>query len=217
MVFDLLFIRECFSMNCARVTLLSYFLLFFICSCKCPIGPPFPEKHARIYLESQGKSNSFISKVNTRERLSEEEFQELSDSPDINVRHLIASNPYISMKLLKKLAQDKDMFVRYGVAGNISISKEVIEFLKNGNSKRKNDTVLGVLVGNPSVPQETILELYDENDIGLRCFAINPNCPERIKQDIRNSWDSGAKKYVEDVERWRKEGKYDSRGVWIEQ
>jgi hypothetical protein len=185
-------------------------MCFSSCALKSPLGPPFPKKQARKYLRSNGQSLEFINRLLNRKKLTPNEYNYLIKSNNRSVRYLLASNPYIPISFLYKLAKDKDTYIRQGVAENPIIDYKIINILK-----KDNISVQSALVENPTLPTQILVDLYKENNnLSLEHFSLNPNCPESIKQDILNSSDSTAKEYLKDVERWKKEGKYDSRGIW---
>jgi hypothetical protein len=185
-------------------------MCFSSCALKSPLGPPFPKKQARKYLRSNGQSLEFINRLLNRKKLTPNEYNYLIKSNNRSVRYLLASNPYIPISFLYKLAKDKDIYIRQGVAENPIIDYKIINILK-----KDNISVQSALVENPTLPTQILFDLYEENNnLSLEHFSLNPNCPESIKQDILNSSDSTAKEYLKDVERWKKEGKYDSRGIW---
>lgn len=191
-------------------TIVILVISLFISSCRL-FGPPFPEKQAREFLEGKNVSSTLINKVTNKKQLTLEEFKRFSKSTNESVRFLIASNQYIPKDLQKKMAHDKSSFVRAGVATNIAIEKRIIDLLKTDNI-----SVQSALVSNPSVSSNIILDLYKQNrKINLINFALNPYCPEEIKKDIRHSVDGMAQDCLKNVERWKKEGKYDSQGAWI--
>lgn len=201
-----------------RIIKFAVFSLVVLTSCQS-FGPPLPRKYAREFLQSKNYPALLIEKIMKCEKLSEVEFYQLGNSEDKNVRYMIVSNPYTPIPLLTKLAKDPDVMVRQGVAHNTSITKDIIDTLNQGYIVPNVDTrkydwrVRSELVQNPSVPDDVILEIYEKRQaplekIPLAYFALNPNCPEIIKQDIRNSWNSSAKQNLKIIDDKKKAGVY---------
>ena len=192
--------------------LFTFCIIMCFCSCtlKSPFGPPFPQKQARKYLLANKHSLDFVNRFIHRKKMTQGEYNKLIQSKNRSVRYLLAVNPFLPIPLLHKLSKDKDTYIRQGVAENSSIDNKTINLLQ-----KDNVSVQSALVENPIVPKDILLDLYKKNkDISLENFSLNPNCPNSIKQAILRSSDSSAKEYLKDVERWKKEGKYDKNGIW---
>ncbi len=113
--------------------------------------------------------------------------------PRIAVRYLIAKNPYTPAGIYEQLMTDRIELVRQGAARSRSISKEQALVLSHDPSCR----VQSAIVANPSVAESLILEMRQRNrKIPLSDFAMNIHCPEKIRQEILNSWDSSAKQWL---------------------
>lgn len=175
------------------------------------MGPPFPKKMAKEYFNSTKEDPDKALKVLNKGDMPKDDFIRFAKSDNKNVRYLIASNRHIPAELLEKLIEDPERYVRQGAASNTSIDKKMIDKLL----KDSYCLVQSALVSNPSVPEDIILHLYKTKKITPVNFAENPHCPETIRQDILKSDDALAIKWLGIVDGWKKEGKFDEKGVWL--
>jgi hypothetical protein len=190
------------------------FCLLLSASCSSmQFGPPHPRKDALEFLQLKGYPAPLINKIMSGSQISESEFYQFGNSENENVRYMIASNPFTPLSLLTILATDSDALVRQGVAHNRSITKEIIDLLK------QDIKVQDALVQNSSVPDDVILKIYDGKKVSLAAFANNPNCPMAIQNEIINSGSSLAKKKLESIDYLKKTEVFvqDKDGRWYRQ
>lgn len=146
----------------------------------CIGGVHFPQADAEKYLREQGMSKEEAEKITHLTPLTQEEYTKYSNSNNSDIRYAIALNPHTPEEVLMQLSKDRNMTVRQGLAANKNLPANLaIELSKD--TKR----VLQTLAGNPSVPEETLLDIFDNKNIAPYWFALNPNCPERIRQYIQ--------------------------------
>ena len=190
-------------MTTLHVKVLFALSMMFIVSCdaiKSSIGPALPKRDATLYLESLGTSKDLIRRVTNLQEMEIDKIQELSTSTNVSVRYLIAKNPFTPLIIYERLMADGDEFVRRGAASSRSISTEQARILSQDSSCQ----VQGNLVSNPSVAESLILELRQRNKkIPLSDFAMNVRCPDKIRKEILNSWDSDAKRWLS--QKWSSE------------
>jgi len=183
-------------MNVNFANLLFILPAFLLVSCDAiekSIGPPLPKSEAVAYLKASGASSNLICRVIALEQIEAYKILELSVSTNVSVRYLIAENPFTPNKIFERLMADESEFVRQGAALSRSISVEQALILSRDSSYR----VQGALVANPSVQESLILELRHRNKkIPLCDFAMNVNCPYKIRQEIMKSSDSFAKSWL---------------------
>ena len=194
------------------VTILLLLSVFCITGCdlKAPMGPAFVEKNAEEYLVSQNVPPETIYKILHKQKLSDKQFHVFALTKRRSVKALIAINRYLPKDLMKQLQKDNDWYIRQALASNPSIDSELVDALKKDKM-----SVRSALVQNPAVSEKVILSLYQsDSTIPLSDFALNPHCPLHIKNKIRLSNDTEAKKWLRLVEEWKKAGRYDSQGVW---
>ena len=120
----------------------------------------------------------------------------LSRSKSRDVRFLVSSNPNLSEAEIDLFIVDEDDFVRSGAACNTALSSRQIEILRGDPSH----TVYCKLAGNPLVPEAVLLQLYRDGDLDLVWFAMNPNCPEQVREAIHRSNNTAAQKQLERTE-----------------
>ena len=182
--------KEKFIMNTKMLVLIILLSLsVLICSCEFHARP---ERHGGEYLKGIGVGDETIDKITKRKDMSRDEFEKYYRCDDVNVRYLISANPHVPSDLLSELIRDKKEFARNGAASNTSINKEMIDILKNDPSY----SVRASLVKNPSVPEDVILMLYKADKRLMTPCALNPNCPEEIKDDILKSDNKLAKQWL---------------------
>ena len=183
-------------MTTLHVKVLFALSVMFIVSCdgiKSSIGPALPTRDVTVYLESLGSSKDLIRRVTNLQEMEIDKIQELSTSTNVSARYFIAKNPFTPGVIYERLMADGDEFVRRGAARSRSISKEQALILSQDPSIR----VQGALVANPSVEESLILAMRQRNrKIPLTDFAMNIHCPEKIRKEILNSWDSDAKRWL---------------------
>jgi len=186
--------KKIMSAVTANVACVFLVLLLFSCDViENSIGPPLPKSGAMAYLKASGYSSDLICRVTSLEEIDINKFEELSVSTNVFVRYLIAENPFTPNEVFKRLMSDDNEFVRQGAALSRSISVEQALILSRDSSYR----VQGALVANPSVQESLILELRHRNKkIPLSDFAMNVNCPLKIRQEIMKSNDSFAKSWL---------------------
>ena len=172
--------------------LIFYFLLIILLIGGCN-GPAFPKRDGKAYMEQKGYPNEIIEAVIYNKQLSPERVVEFSNSKSLDVRYLVAGNPFLASEEIDLYINDKNDFVRSGVALNPNLTGSQIDRV----FKDSSHTVYSKLAGNPTVPKEILLKLHRERNPGLVYFALNPRCPQEIKNEILSSNDNLAKKWLE--------------------
>lgn len=196
-----------------KTTGLIFLLSLSILTCSCQFHAR-PEIHGAEYLKEIGVGEETIDKITKRKDMSRDEFVKYYKCDDSNVRYLIAANSHVPSELLNELIRDENAFVRGGVASNPSLNKDMINVLKNDSKF----IVRASLVANPSVPEDVIMMIYNTNKKHLSSpCAMNPNCPKEIKDDILKSDNEQAKKWLDIVDGWKKDGTYiqGNDGRWL--
>ncbi len=191
-----------------------YLSVLLLLTTGCNIaGPAFPKKYGSEFLQSHGYSDEIIKAVINQNQLEHKSVIAFSKCDSADVRFLVASNPYLKPDEIDLFMNDNNDFARSGTACNKNLTRSQMLTLMQDSSH----TVYCKLAGNPSVPEELLLELHNKRKPGLVWFATNPNCPESIRQDIQKSSDSLAKRWLEIVDGWKKDGKYikGNDGRWL--
>ena len=175
-------------------------------------GPAYPERDGRKYLENHGSRSSFVDRVVGGEKLDHSEVLELSKCPSTDVRYLVARNPNLTCEEIGIFIHDKNDFVRSGAACNTSVSLGQIDILTGDSSH----TVYCQLAGNTSLSEEALLSIHKKRNPGILWFALNPNCPDAIRQEIVISHDDLAKHWLLVMDGWKREGVYrqNDKGRW---
>lgn len=172
------------------------FLIGLFCSImiSCGLaGPAYPNKNGAKYLQEKGYSKTIIEAVISISNLDVLEFERLAKEASTDVRFLIAQNPYISKNILIRMASDESDFVRGGAALNSNLSAELIEKLSSDPSH----TTRLYVARNPHIPEHYLLDLYVNGKMELQWFAMNPKCPEILKQKMIDQNDEGALHWLE--------------------
>lgn len=154
------------------------------------IGPAYPQRDGKAFLERHGYPAAVTEAVLTRGPLTPAQVAEFSQSKSADVRFLVASNPNLRPSDLEPFVHDRDDYARSGAAFNPNLSAEQVDKLFHDPSH----TVYCGLARNPFVPADTLVRLHNERKPGLEWFALNPRCPEVIKAEIRRSGDEMAKR-----------------------
>lgn len=136
--------------------------------------------------------------------IPEDLMRELADGNDVYSHGGLVRNPNISPDMLRQIynrykdnKERQDYFIT--VCSMYPRLPEDIAHDIYMKEKDKNvSDALERLAWNPAVPSSLLLEIYrnSKSRIKLSAYALNPNCPEEIKQVIRNSGDNTAKKYL---------------------
>jgi len=146
-------------------------------------SPPLYQKHAREFLLEEKVDDSVIAKLTGRKNLSKSELQELSGFDNISVLHLLAASPSITEEIYNNLSHMNKSDIDLGLASNNKLSLDrIIAFREKG----KYSTINGYIATNSAVPSEILLEMYKNKEALNVNFAINPNCPAGIMEDIYN-------------------------------
>ena len=174
-------------------------------------GPAFPEKNGGKFLSEHGYSQEIIRAVIKQKSLAHGQVLEFSKISSTDVRFLVAKNPHLTTDEIDIYMKDKNDFARSGAALNRNLTRDQMLILM----KDKSHTVYHKLAMNPAIPKDLLLKLHAERKPGLVWFASNPDCPIEIKEEILKSNDDLAIKWLNIVEGWKREGKYDKNGVWI--
>jgi hypothetical protein len=196
-------------MNRSAVALISVAVMLMAAGCGVEIGgPAHPERDGKAFLEKHGYAPAVIEAVVHRGVLEREQILEFSRSTSADVRFLVAGNPNLQTQDIDLFLNDSNDFARSGTAYNPNLSPEQTDRLFSDRSH----TVYCSLARNPSVPTDTLLRLHRERNPGLLWFAMNPNCPDTLKDEIRKSRDDLAKQWLEITERQERSGKGGGRG-----
>ena len=167
-------------------------------------GPAYPERDGREYLETHGYPTSLVDRVVNEMPLSHPEVLELSKCRSTDVRFLVARNANLTHGEIDLFIHDKNDFARSGTACNMNLSPSQIDLLTDDPSH----TVYCKLAGNTALSDEALLRLHKKRNPGILWFALNPNCPASIRQEIVNSDDALAKHWLDIVNGWKKDGCY---------
>lgn len=155
-------------------------------------GPAFPERDGRAYLEQHKYSPEVIDAVLHRKSLPHDQIVRFSKCWSSDVRFLVGSNPTLTPSEVDLFIGDSDDYARSGTARNTNLTPAQMERLFRDQSH----TVYASLAGNPAVPRSMLLRLHGERRPGLVFFAMNPNCPPEIVDEINKSGDGLAKQWL---------------------
>ncbi len=155
-------------------------------------GPAYPEKNGGKFLAEHGYSPELIRAVVERMPLEHERVVEFTAIRSTDVRFLVASNPHLTPEEIALYMRDRDDFARSGTAWNRNLSTRQMLALMQDTSH----TVYCGLARNPAVPSDLLLKLHAERKPGLVWFALNPQCPVEIKDEIEKSNDDLAKHWL---------------------
>ena len=155
-------------------------------------GPAFPERDGRAYLEQHGYSAEVVDAVLHRKPLPHDQIVKFSKCWSSDVRFLVGSNPTLKPGEVELFIGDPDDYARSGTAHNTNLTPAQMERLYQDQSH----TVYASLAGNPAVPKSMLMNLHRERNPGLVWFAMNPNCPPGIVDEINKSDDSLAKQWL---------------------
>lgn len=116
--------------------------------------------------------------IATQEGISSSVQQILAADQSDVVRQMLAANKDISNETMLKLIQDPDFSVRGAIAGNQNISPDVLHTLSQSES---DPTILGRIARSPRVHPDTLTQLIDNPDEGVRIWAAsNPRTPTEV-------------------------------------
>ena len=176
------------------------------------IGPTYPERDGRKYLESHGYSASFIEQVIDGDKIEHSKVIELSKCKSADVRFLVARNSNLTHEEIGIFIQDKNDFARSGAACNTSLPTNQIDLLTDDPSH----TFYCKLAGNTSLSESALLRIHKKRNPGILWFAMNPNCPDSIRKEIESSQDDLAKRWLDITDGWKKDGVYKQKddGRW---
>lgn len=175
-------------------------------------GPANPERDGRTYLEKHGHPTSFIDRVVNGDKLDHAEVIDLSKCSSADVRFLVARNPNLTHDEIDIFVRDKNDFARSGAAWNTRLSPSQIDILTDDPSH----TVYCGLARNESLSEDALLRIHKQRNPGVLWFAMNPNCPDSIRQEIESSHDDLAKRWLDITDGWKKDGvfKQKDNGRW---
>jgi hypothetical protein len=171
-------------------------LIFTLAGCGFQPGGAHPEEDGKAFLKKHGYAQSVIEAIVNHGVLGRQQIVEFSKSQSPDVRFLVASNPNLQPQDIELFLNDRNDYARSGTAYNPNLSPEQIARLVDDSSH----TVYCSLARNPAVPTETLLRLHKQRNPGLGWFAMNPKCPEVLKDEIRKSGDSLAKQWLDITE-----------------
>lgn len=152
------------------------------------IGPADPEGQSRAYLAKRHCSAEVIEQVIALEPLAPALFDRLAAEDSESVKFLIAQNPFLSATWLARLAQDPSDFVRGGAAQSPNLTPAQIQALMADASH----TTQAYLARNPYVPEADLIRLHEQYSIELVWFAMNPRCPQVLRQKMIDTQDEEA-------------------------
>jgi hypothetical protein len=179
-------------MNRLVIALIAAGLTFTFAGCDFQPGGAHPEEDGKAFLKKHGYAQSVIGAVVNQGVLSRQQIIEFSKSQSPDVRFLVASNPNLQPQDIELFLNDRNDYARSGTAYNPNLSPEQIARLFDDPSH----TVYCSLARNPAVPTETLLRLHKQRNPGLVWFAMNPKCPEVLKNEILKSGDNLAKQWL---------------------
>lgn len=171
------------------------------------IGPAHPERDGQKYLQDHGYPGFLVNQVVEGEKLDHAKVIELSKCKSADVRFLVARNSNLTHEEIDIFIQDKNNFARSGTACNTSLSTNQIALLTDDPSH----TVYCKLTGNTSLSESELLRIHKKRNPGILWFAMNPNCPDSIRKEIESSQDDLAKRWLEIIAGWKKDGVYQQR------
>lgn len=171
-------------------------------------GPAHPERDGRTYLENHGYPTPFIDRVVNGEKLDHAEVINLSKCRSVDVRFLVARNPNLTHDEIDVFVRDRNDFARSGAAWNTNLSSSQIDILTDDPSH----TVYCGLARNEALSENALLRIHKKRNPGILWFAMNPNCPDSIRQEILNSHDDLAKRWLDITDGWKKEGVFKQKG-----
>ena len=189
-------------MNKSLRFLIGLYILINFSGCGFKAGGAHPYSDGKVFLEEHGYSQSVIDAVINLKPLNHQLVVELSKSKSADVRFLVGKNPNLSSEEIDIFMDDKNGYARSGTAYNTNLTDAQMQRLFNDPSH----TVFSNLARNPTVPREMLLRLHSERKPGLVFFAMNPNCPVEIQDEIKRSDDDLAKHWLQITEK-RKESK----------
>ncbi len=200
-------------MNISTASIMSLVVGALFAGCNIA-GPANPEKNGRAYLEERGYSGDLISRLVDGQRLEASEVGDLQASKSADVRFLVAKNRSLTHEQIDVSIASKDDFTRSGAANNTNLSSSQIARLTDDESP----TVYSALAGNTALSDQQLMWIRDKRGVDDVNFAMNPNCPEPIRQSIVESGDSLARHWLKVIDEWKAEGRYkqDSAGRWFE-
>jgi len=182
----------------------SWLAVVCLTGCDFQIGPAYPERDGRAALMQQGYPAAGIEAVVKGERLEPGEVEALRRHRSRDVRFLVARNRHLTSAELGLYLRDPDDFVRSGAAANPGLTAPQVATLANDASH----TVRMQLAGNAALSEAQLLSLHAGNSPGLLGFAFNPNCPDSLREEIRRSDDDLAKRWVQIIEDWKRNGTF---------
>jgi len=156
--------------------------IFFSCN-----APPLYETRAEKFLRSKNVEEDLIKRVKGRQVISTKEAERLATFSNIPVLHLLANNPSTPENILRDLANHSNFEVHTGLVSNPATPIEVV---LNFRTQGRYTTVNAYMARNPNLPTGTLVEMYNQGEIGKVSPALNPNCPPEIMWRIFREGDS---------------------------
>jgi hypothetical protein len=160
------------------------------------MGPAFPERDGRAYLEKHNYPAELIERVVALGAIDAASFEKLVGEDSVDVKFLIAQNPTLPAPLLDRLTRDASDFVRGGAALNPHLTAAQIQALSTDGSH----TTESYLARNPNVPQADLIRLHEVHGIELMWFAMNPQIPPVLQQKIIASKDEDALYWLKETQ-----------------
>lgn len=159
----------------------------------CGMGPAWPERDGRAWLERRGYEAQWVERVVRGEAIDDALAAELLRRGSDDVRFLVARNGSLSRERMDALSRDRDDFVRSGLARNPQLPPELFERLLDDESH----TVWTGLAANPWLDARSLLRVREETGVDWMFFAANPNLPPEVEHALRASGDARAVEYLE--------------------
>ncbi len=124
------------------------------------------------------------------------------DAGDWYAQDGLARNPSTPPDMLRKIynryKESSQHRIDLSFALNPKLPEDIARDIYLREKDRSFSIALQYIAMNPATPSSLLLDIYRDNrsDIRLIQYAQNPNCPEEIKEDIRNSNDHTAKELL---------------------
>lgn len=133
---------------------------------------------------SQSEALSLKQAIATQDGISPEVQSQLLSDPSELVRQMLASNKGISTETMTQLAQDPSFSVRGAVVSNANVTPDILSFMAQNES---DPTILGRIARSSRVQPDTLVQLIDNSDEGVRVWAAsNPRTPvEALRKSAR--------------------------------
>lgn len=174
------------------------------------MGPPNYEGDSKKYLLKHHYSQDVVDALLEYKPFKPDMVAQLIRLPSVDVRHMLAKNPWLTPADRQILLRDKNVYVRQGVARNFRLSHEEMEMILRDQPA----PVLMGLARNPAVPREMLLQVFDkllqeygDYNSGYLDFAYNPYCPQEIIEKINRGEDDLYRSIVQHTQKCKEQFK----------